>query len=481
MYVEKRELRVALDNFAAPIAMDIVSSDKSGSIKYQVSNISRTGMFLETLTGEDSDLEEGASIHFSLDLPKKVQGVAKVRWVRAKTMGPYLKKGLGLKVIEFQENAENTYLKFLEESLENLCVTDLMQPKFGIVKTDETIEKALTLLSEENFEVVVVTNDKGAPKGIFSKQNAVEIALNQLPLSGVVTTVMDSQIITITTSSKTEDVYAVMRYGSVDHLPVEENGKLVGMISIRDLIPFWSEQMDLQSKRISKNYDQVVSVMAHDLRTPITVIKTANYLIEDGSMSVEELADAGLPEIVNSSCETMLKLIDGILDSSQIRNGNLSLKREVVDIEEIIDRVARCFSMYAATKKIDVEVDIPLAVPKIRADSLRIEQVLNNLVGNAVKFCKENDRIVIGLKSHHSTIALWVADNGPGIPTNEQDQLFEEYVRTSVDPTAGEKCTGLGLAICKRIVDAHDGTIRVDSEVGEGTTFTILLPIEGIQ
>jgi signal transduction histidine kinase len=357
-----------------------------------------------------------------------------------------------------------------------------MQPKFASVTSLATIGDALEKLADESTDVVIVTDASGKSMGLLDKSHAVKIALNGTDLSGSVAKVMNDQPVSISTNSGTDDVYAVMRYGTTEHLPVEEDGIVVGLISVRDLIPFWSEYMDLQARRLGKNYEQVLSVMAHDLRTPIGVVKSTNQFITGGcDMSLEEYVDSGLPDIIESSCNTMLKLIDGILDLGQIRNGNIALSRELIDLEDLIDRVARCFGPLAASKKIEIEIDIPTAVPKVKADSLRIEQVINNLVSNALKFSKEKSKVVIGMKAHHSKVAFWVADNGQGIPELEQENLFSEYGTTSIKPTAGESSTGLGLAICKRIVEAHNGNIRVDSKLNEGSTFTVLLPIEEIQ
>ena len=153
----------------------------------------------------------------------------------------------------------------------------------------------------------------------------------------------------------------------------------------------------------------------------------------------------------------------------------------MIDVEDLIDRVARCFGPSAASKGIAIEVDIPTAVPKVKADPRRLEQVLNNLVSNAIKFCDSQCQIVVGLKAHHSRVAIWVADNGPGIPEHEIHKLFREFSPLTPRPSRGEKSHGLGLAITQKLVEAHGGSIRVESECGVGTTFTVFLPIGSIQ
>ena len=177
----------------------------------------------------------------------------------------------------------------------------------------------------------------------------------------------------------------------------------------------------------------------------------------------------------------LLKLVDSILEVEQLRAGVLPIKCETLDLEDVIDRVVRCFAFQAAARGMTLDVDITTTIPRIHADPLRLEQILNNLVGNALKYCPSGSQIVIGAKAHHSQIALWVADNGPGSTAEQKKRIFQEFATGASPAAANERSHGLGLAITKRLAEAHGGLIRVDSEPGEGATFTVLLPIDRMQ
>src|SRR5690606_6982783 len=106
-------------------------------------------------------------------------------------------------------------------------------------------------------------------------------------------------------------------------------------------------------------------------------------------------------EVVESNCDLVLNLVDDILDLEKVKIGVVKLDRKLIDLEDVVDRVAKYFAATAAAKDIDLGVDIPTAVPKIKADPRRLEQILNNLVSNAIKYCDPQSQVVIGLKAHH--------------------------------------------------------------------------------
>jgi signal transduction histidine kinase len=153
----------------------------------------------------------------------------------------------------------------------------------------------------------------------------------------------------------------------------------------------------------------------------------------------------------------------------------------MMDVEALVRRVAESFQPAFRGKAVHLALQFPTPLPKIKADPLRLEQVLNNLISNALKFSSANAHVVVGARPVHSKVVIWVMDSGPGIPADQLDRLFREFGGVTNKPTGGEKSVGLGLAITKRLVEAHGGTITVESELGKGTTFTVHLPIEDLQ
>ena len=483
MDLEKRELRVALDRSRSPIALEVLGDERPARSTFRLANISRSGMFLEASAG-DVDLTQGAQVHFSLHLDEsdeEVTGVARVRWVRKKELGPYQPRGFGVQVVEFHENAEKRYLEFLESCLVNLRITDLMDPAFAHVPPDAAVGDAVRKMLERGSDACVIDDVEGSPLGLFTKHDVARICLSRTFLSDSVGRHMTPGPLSLTTEHPIDEAYRIMRNGAHTHVPVTEEGITVGLLSMRDLVRYWAESMDLQAKRLGRNYDRAMSVIAHDLRTPIGLIQTTNQMLTSGELSPAEYVASGLPEALESSCEMMMGLIDDILDLQRIKAGGVRLARQPVDLEELVRKVLRAFGPAASAKRLALRLAVPAPVPRIKADPLRLEQVLNNLVSNALKFTPEGGRVVVGLKPVHSQVALWVADNGPGIAAEDVKSLFKDYCELGNRPTRGEKSTGLGLAITKRLVEAHGGRIEVESHPGLGTTFTVVLPIGDIQ
>jgi two-component system sensor histidine kinase/response regulator len=174
-----------------------------------------------------------------------------------------------------------------------------------------------------------------------------------------------------------------------------------------------------------------------------------------------EVAD----RFILSSSGFMLRLLENLLDVSQIEAGELRLDRRPTDLAAVVARNVDLNRVVAAAKQIEV---------RLRAD--RMEQVLNNLVSNAVKFSRPGTAVEVRVERRAGEVVLSVADQGEGIPPDEVDRLFKRFSRTSVRATGGEKSTGLGLVIAKQVVDGHGGRIWVESVVGEGSTFSVALP-----
>lgn len=486
MELDKRELRVALGRADAPVSFEVVGEGRKAPARLRIANISRSGMFVESpeqLSGH-LNVDEGASLHFALRFGASgddVTGVAKVRWVRPKDVGPYMPRGVGMQVIEFHENAERRYLDFLESCLVNLRVTDLMDASFVSVPAQATLGEVLEAMQRKKAGCVVVVGGGGKPLGVFSGSDLVSVVTKSDFLGLAVETCMSRDLAMITADSPTEDAYRLMIQSTRHFFPVMEDGVVVGLLAARDLARYWSEYMELQTKRLARNHDRAVSVIAHDLRTPICQIQTSNQMLTSGVLSPQEYVASGLPEILDSSCELMMQLIDDILDVGRIRSGAVRLDCRSIDVEELLQKVVRAFGPAAQGKRIVLGTDVEAALPRIKADPMRLEQVLNNLVSNALKFTSEGGKVLIGARSHHSQVVVWVSDTGAGIPGHEIGALFNDYVRASTRPTRGERSTGLGLAICKRLVEAHGGSIDVESELGVGSTFSISLPIGEIQ
>ncbi len=227
--------------------------------------------------------------------------------------------------------------------------------------------------------------------------------------------------------------------------------------------------------------NRFLGMAAHDLRNPIGIVQSFATLLREGTFGGVEPRQKEILERMEQSCGVMLQLIDDLLDVSAIESGRLELAPVPTALGEFLERVVGVNRMLAAGKGIELDLAVAPDLPPIVMDPRRIEQVMENLLSNAVKFSEpgRHVRITASLRDGRAIIA--VTDRGPGIPPGEVDRLFQDFSRTSVRPTRGEKSTGLGLSIVRRIVTAHGGKAWVESTVGKGSTFSFSLPTHPVE
>lgn len=230
---------------------------------------------------------------------------------------------------------------------------------------------------------------------------------------------------------------------------------------------------------LNKLKDKFLGIAAHDLRNPIGAIKGYLSILKAGHLGEVQESQKAVMEKMNRGCEKMLALIDDLLDVSAIESGKLAIEVEKADLAEFLQEVHESSRLLGKTKSIEVELDLEPGLPEVTMDPRRIDQVIGNLVTNAIKYSYPGTTVTIRGRKSDEGVEISVIDQGQGIPSDELPTMFTEFGRTSVKPTADERSTGLGLAIVKRLVEAHKGRIRVESEVGKGSTFTFTIPLEG--
>ena len=224
--------------------------------------------------------------------------------------------------------------------------------------------------------------------------------------------------------------------------------------------------------------NRFLGMAAHDLRSPLSTIKGYLDLFLAGGLGELTSDQHEVLNDMNQSSDMMLGLINDLLDVTAIETGNLRLHRQPTDPAELLSATQSSLRVLALAKSMEIKLDIPETLPIVKLDQARIKQVLTNLITNAVKYSFSRTVILLNVKVFEKEVWISVKDQGQGIPVEEMKNLFKDFSRTSVKPTAGEKSIGLGLAITRRIVEAHGGIIWVDSEIGKGSTFTFSLPLE---
>ncbi len=217
---------------------------------------------------------------------------------------------------------------------------------------------------------------------------------------------------------------------------------------------------------------QMTADIAHDLRTPLTILRGYTEGLRDGSIKGEE----ELYELLHLEVVHLQHMVEDLRTLSLADAGELTLSCRVIDPKALLERAGLAHVVSARQKNISMEVVAPDTLPSVSVDVERMTQVLDNLVANALRFTTEGE-IVLSGTNQDGTVTLHVADSGTGIPPEELDHIFDRFYK--VDRSRhrdGQAQSGLGLAIAKAIVEAHDGTISAESTPGEGTRFTIQLP-----
>ena len=236
------------------------------------------------------------------------------------------------------------------------------------------------------------------------------------------------------------------------------------------------KNIELEQLNALKN--ELLGMAAHDLRSPLGVIQNySDFLEADAGPPLNDEQRAFISTIKRTS-RFMLGLVDDLLDVTTIEAGRLILERQPCDPGQLLTENVTLNRTLAARKTIAIDWTAPeRPLPTLSLDAGRIEQVLNNLIGNAMKFAPPGSRVSVSATADQDEVTFAIADQGPGIPPGDLPNLFKPFARATARGTAGEKSTGLGLAIVRKIIEAHGGRIWVESEPGKGATFRFALPL----
>jgi two-component system, OmpR family, sensor kinase len=227
--------------------------------------------------------------------------------------------------------------------------------------------------------------------------------------------------------------------------------------------------------RAVRQKNEVLGMAAHDLRNPLAVILTYSSLLEKDAVHRLTREQHDFVTVIKQTSGFMLRLINDLLDAASIEAGELRLLPCATDLRQVLRDNVKRNRLLAAKKRIAIELREPSEARECSCDAAKIEQVLNNLLGNAFKFARPDTHVQVQLRYESSFATVSVHDEGPGIPQHELPKLFQAFSTTSVR-SSDERSTGLGLAIARKIVEGHGGRIWVESEVGQGSTFSFALP-----
>ncbi len=223
--------------------------------------------------------------------------------------------------------------------------------------------------------------------------------------------------------------------------------------------------------------DWFISAISHELRTPLTSIRSFSEILEryEDLTGEERLEFAG---IIREESERLTLMIDDVLDLSRIVHGQLELTPMPFDLVPMIARACKLFSRQAAERRMELRQELPDQA-WVSADESAIARVLNNLLGNAFKFTPDGGSIELSVRGVAGEVEVSVRDTGVGIAPADQERIFERFTQLDNRLTGKPAGSGIGLAICKELVETSDGSIWVESQPGEGATFRFTLPAAG--
>lgn len=365
--------------------------------------------------------------------------------------------------------------------------------KQTILVVDDSEQNIFILLStlEEKYNILVANDGESA-------LSIIEETLPDLILLDIMMPGMDGlelcsklkadeskkdiPIIFITSKTETEDIIKGFQVGGVDYITKPfKREEVQARVKTHMQLVSSQKQLKIKNKRLADLNEQknaFVGIAAHDLCNPISNISLiVEMVIANNYKDINMLN--GYMEIIQSSTKRMTTLITNLLEVSAIESGNLELEMQPASLKGLILERIQLFTMSAQKKGIKLHTSLS-DINIFSFDPNHISQVIDNLVTNAIKFSQFNTNVYITLDNEtYGIIKVSVRDEGPGISKEDQEKLYRYFQKLEARPTGGEQSTGLGLAIAKKVVETHNGSMYVDSQLGVGTTFSFTLPVKG--
>jgi len=240
------------------------------------------------------------------------------------------------------------------------------------------------------------------------------------------------------------------------------------------------ERANQELKKVDEIKSEFVSVASHELRTPLATIKNAVQLVLKGKAGEINETQYNFLTMAEKNINRLTNILNNLLDLSRIESGKIGMKPEELDLRVPVVFVLSSFKSQADGKSIHLEMDVEKNLPFVYGDREKVEQILTNLIGNAIKFTPEGGRVIVSARLSdriRNAVGISVHDTGIGIPEDQFEKVFEKFHQVESPLHHSASGTGLGLAITKGLVEAHQGQIWVESELGKGSRFTFTLPL----
>jgi len=341
-------------------------------------------------------------------------------------------------------------------------------------------EEALKKIEKENFDLVLT--DMKMPK-MDGLQLIAEIAKFK----------PETLMVLLTGHGSIDSALEAMKRGASDYLtkPINLDELMLRLrkvleerqrfISLKDYAAEL-EKANQELKKIDEMKSEFVSVASHELRTPLAAIKNAVQLMLQGKTGEINENQAKFLSMADRNINRLTSILNSLLDLSRIESGKIALKFEELELRSSIEFILSSLKPQADGKSIQLKMKIAEKLPSVYGDREKVEQILTNLLGNALKFTPEGGEIFVSANPFENggnmdMVAISVKDSGIGVPKDQLDRIFEKFHQVEDSLRRSIAGTGLGLAITKGLVEVQYGKIWVESEFGKGSTFTFTLPM----
>ncbi len=368
-----------------------------------------------------------------------------------------------------QRNASPLSILLIEDDLADARVveTNLRKRGFGPfhLRREQRLVDGITAVNEDAFDVVLL--DLGLPDGRgLTNVEKVMACPKQVP------------VIVLTGNEDERDAIEAVRLGAQDYLV---KGDFTAK-SLHDSIRFATErdrllrEVEAAQRREGEVKDRLLSHVSHELRTPLTAIMQFVTILRDGIAGGVSAQQAEYLDIVLRNTEQLKHMISTLMDVTRANSGKLTCDLRRTKIVPIVGRAVDSLRAQAAKKGVQLELGALRDLPRVVADEHRIEQVLVNLLENAIKFTPENGTVAVDARAVGDELVVAVSDTGCGIAAEDIGQVFERLYQAEHRADTSRNGLGLGLHICQEIVAMHNGRIWAESAAGQGSRFLFALP-----
>ncbi|MBT9548794.1 MAG: hybrid sensor histidine kinase/response regulator [Candidatus Sericytochromatia bacterium] len=353
----------------------------------------------------------------------------------------------------------------------------------------------ITLLSEQGYETRPANNGARALNTVQKqKPDLILLDINMPEMDGyevcrqlkAMPETADIPVLFISANDELHDKVKGFDVGGVDYIskpfePQELFARVRTHLQLKqaqDQLKALNHQLQASNRffqHLGQVKDEFLGMVSHDLKNPLSSILLFSRYMESRTLSEDKAREMG--RLITKAGKRMFRLIEDLLDLNKLEQGELTPELQRFDLLPLVQDVCAEYQEKAQAKGQSLNSTWETESAWIVADPLRVRQVLENLLSNALKFSPPQSEIAIRLQQEGQRVCLQVRDQGPGLSEADQAQLFEKFMRLSAKPTGGEHSSGLGLSISKKLVEAMSGTIGCTSQLGQGACFFVTFPL----